>query len=217
MGDTCCLYLLHPTQLTSRTHHHLSPAKSDDQRFIHHQRWEAGAGAMTTTTTLAVSPEKYHAEKRTKLILRKWRKDFYKSREHFSNAFDETLTHPPSTKPSPIFKHLNKEPEVYGRLTQIRTMRPFRRTKTNHSQNYPPRIPPLPTTRLHEGPNRNGQLHQEVGGVHVKVDPSHPLPNSEPTWFGPVGRTALTSSHESLPQLHPPMLHILPKISLHSF
>jgi RNase H len=64
----------------------------------------------------------YFAEKRSRLVQKNWRKEFHNSRHIFSNAFNETLSIPPTTKPGPIFKHFDKDPEIFGRLTQIRTM-----------------------------------------------------------------------------------------------
>ena len=62
----------------------------------------------------------YLAEKRSRLTLKKWRKEFNTYRP--TGAFGEVTFYPPSTKPDKVFLQLGSEPEVFGRLTQIRTM-----------------------------------------------------------------------------------------------
>jgi ribonuclease HI len=62
----------------------------------------------------------YHAEKRTRLVLRGWRNEF-KAYPH-TGSFGKVTFEPPTTKPSPVFSILRDQPEVFGRLTQLRTM-----------------------------------------------------------------------------------------------
>jgi ribonuclease HI len=69
---------------------------------------------------LAPETLSYHAEKRSKLILRRWR---HQTKEKpFSGPFGEITSYPPTTKPNQVFTQLRDNPEVFGRLTQIRTM-----------------------------------------------------------------------------------------------
>ena len=62
----------------------------------------------------------YYAEKRSSYTQKQWRKDF--AANHPNGAFGEVTFHPPTTKPVKAFHQLANDPEVFGRLTQIRTM-----------------------------------------------------------------------------------------------
>src|SRR5215472_14978006 len=62
----------------------------------------------------------YYAEKQSHLTLTQWRKDFDSNRP--TGAFGEVTFHPPTTKPDRTFLQLANDPEVFGRLTQVRTM-----------------------------------------------------------------------------------------------
>jgi hypothetical protein len=62
----------------------------------------------------------YFAEKRSRSTLKNWRKDFEANRP--TGSFGEVTFRPPSNKPDKVFSQLASDPEVFGRLTQIRTM-----------------------------------------------------------------------------------------------
>jgi hypothetical protein len=62
----------------------------------------------------------FYAEKRSSHTLKQWRKDFAANRP--TGAFGEATFHPPTIKPGKVFTQLANDPEVFGRLTQVRTM-----------------------------------------------------------------------------------------------
>src|ERR1700730_1840164 len=62
----------------------------------------------------------YFGEKRLKLVRREWKRAI---RIHpLTGAFGKVTDRPPTTKPDPVFLQLRDKIEVFGRLTQIRTM-----------------------------------------------------------------------------------------------
>jgi hypothetical protein len=79
----------------------------------------AKEGCHTDQNLISLSLS-YLAEKRSKHTLKTWRKDFTNKRP--TGAFGEVTFQPPSTKPDKVFIQLASEPEVFGRLTQLRTM-----------------------------------------------------------------------------------------------
>ena len=62
----------------------------------------------------------YYAEKCSRLTLKHWKRDFNSNWP--TGAFGEVTFHPPSTKPSKVSQQLADDPEVFGQLTQVRTM-----------------------------------------------------------------------------------------------
>jgi ribonuclease HI len=62
----------------------------------------------------------YFAEKRSRIVQKKWREDLKK--HPLTGAFGEVTSDPPTTKPNEVFMKLQDQPEVFGRLTQMRTM-----------------------------------------------------------------------------------------------
>lgn len=62
----------------------------------------------------------YYREKATELVLRGWRKEFETNSKY--STFWESTNRPPTVKPSKTFRQLKDRPEVFGRLTQLRTM-----------------------------------------------------------------------------------------------
>jgi hypothetical protein len=94
----------------------------------------------------------YHAEKRTKLVLKNWRDQLRKT--PLTGAFGSAASYPPITKPDTVFTLLREQSEVFGHLTQVRTMQ-------GHNPSYLARfniphdpectcghvIPPDPVTR----------------------------------------------------------------------
>jgi len=77
----------------------------------------------------------YHAEKRSRLVQEGWQKELQAN--PLTGAFREVTHRPPTTRPDKVFLQLEKEPEVFGRLTQMRTMHGhnpsyFARIKIDH-------------------------------------------------------------------------------------
>jgi len=62
----------------------------------------------------------YHAEKRTELVNKEWNRMLRE--ERLTGAFGEVTWIPASTKPNAVFLQLSNKPEIFGRLTQARTM-----------------------------------------------------------------------------------------------
>ena len=62
----------------------------------------------------------YHAEKKSKLVIKEWNRML--SEQRITRAFGEVTWLRPSTKPNTVFKQLGNKPEIFGRLTQTRTM-----------------------------------------------------------------------------------------------
>jgi ribonuclease HI len=62
----------------------------------------------------------YHAERRSTLSQKLWRRDLLT--KPLTGAFGDVTLEPPTTKPSKVFLQLKDDPEVFGRLTQLRTM-----------------------------------------------------------------------------------------------
>jgi hypothetical protein len=72
------------------------------------------------------------------MVLGGWRKEVRKNRP--TGAFGETIHKPPTIKPNKVFAQLNDEPELFGRLTQVRTMHGYnpdyvRRFKLDRDEN----------------------------------------------------------------------------------
>jgi hypothetical protein len=120
----------------------------------------------------------YHAEKRSKSTLKKWREQT--KLFPFSATFDETVTFPPTVKPNEIFKQLANEPEVFGRLTQIRTMHGynpsyFHRFNIPHdpvcSCNH--QIPPVPATRFRDHILHSCESYKEHRKILTEVHRDH--------------------------------------------
>ena len=65
----------------------------------------------------------YHSERKSKMTLRAWRRELREC--PMTGAFGEVTKKPPTTKPDKVFYQLGKQPEVFGRLTQTRTMHGF--------------------------------------------------------------------------------------------
>src|SRR5436190_2415806 len=63
----------------------------------------------------------YAAEKCSKRVLRKWRREFHKQ-NHASAFYKVTQSLPATIKPNRVFTQLHNKPELFGRLTQVRTM-----------------------------------------------------------------------------------------------
>jgi ribonuclease HI len=62
----------------------------------------------------------YHAERRSRLVLHEWKRLI--KRQPLTGAFGEVTDFPPTIKPSKVFRQLEAQSEVFGRLTQTRTM-----------------------------------------------------------------------------------------------
>jgi ribonuclease HI len=62
----------------------------------------------------------YHAEKKTKTVLKEWRKEWYKMDR--TSTFRKNTFLEPTIKPNKVFVQLRNQPELFGRLTQTRTM-----------------------------------------------------------------------------------------------
>jgi ribonuclease HI len=62
----------------------------------------------------------FHAEKKTKTVLKEWRKEWYKMER--TSLFRKNTFLEPTIKPNKVFQQLRNQPELFGRLTQTRTM-----------------------------------------------------------------------------------------------
>jgi len=120
----------------------------------------------------------YHAEKRTSQVLRNWKK---RIKIHpYSGAFGEVTYTDPSIKPCPVFWNLGNKPEVFGRLTQLRTMHgynpsyfarfniPHDRTCTCGNE-----IPPIPIYRFRDHALHLCETHEEHRAILTSVHRDH--------------------------------------------
>ena len=62
----------------------------------------------------------YHAEQKSQLVQKHWRRELRS--KPLTGAFGAVTNDPPHIKPSKVFLQLQNQPEVFGRLTQARTM-----------------------------------------------------------------------------------------------
>ena len=128
----------HPSQTFSLTfikyakafllsqHHHITLQWVPGHRsFEDNERadWLAHKGCRNTQEILTRSSLSYHAERHSRLVQSLWRHDWQKWRKkNQTSAFGAITFHLPTTKPGKVFKILENQREIFGRLTQIRTM-----------------------------------------------------------------------------------------------
>jgi ribonuclease HI len=131
----------------------------------------------------------YHAEKRTTLTLRKWREQF--GSFPLTGAFGDVTSYPPTIKPSAVFTLLRNQPEVFGRLTQVRTMH-------GHNPSYLARfniphdpqctcghhVPPEPITRFRDHVFHNCEAYDEHRHILTTAHRDHSSPVLLGSMFG---------------------------------
>ena len=120
----------------------------------------------------------YYNEKRSKLVLSKWRDQLKK--EPLTGAIGEVTYYPPTTKPNKLFLQLQERPEVFGRLTQIRTMHgynPSYYARFNIPQELDcicgHEIPPEPMSRYRDHILHNCDAYLEHRRILTAVNRDH--------------------------------------------
>jgi hypothetical protein len=120
----------------------------------------------------------YYAEKRTELVLKRWKAQLKK--EPLTGALGEVTYKPPSTKPNKVFLQLRDQPEVFGRLTQARTMHGYNpsyytRFKIPHDPECicGHEIPPEPVSRFRDHILHNCYAYHEHRHILTTVHRDH--------------------------------------------
>jgi hypothetical protein len=95
----------------------------------------------------------YHAEKKTQIPTKEWRATV--AAKPYTGAFREVTFESPNPKPNLTFIQLEDKPEIFGQLTQIRTMHGYNISYFNrfHIEHEPEClcteiIPPVPPSRI---------------------------------------------------------------------
>jgi ribonuclease HI len=123
----------------------------------------------------------YHAEQRSKLILKKWRQDF--QNQYRNDAFREVTFLPPTTKPNRVFTQLRNEPELFGRLTQVRSMHGYNTSyyaRFNIDQDLHcvcgHFVPPYPPSRIRDHTLHNCEAYDDHRNILSAVSRDHDGP-----------------------------------------
>jgi ribonuclease HI len=120
----------------------------------------------------------YYAEKKSKMVLKGWSTQLKNS--PLTGAFGEVTRYSPSTKPNRVFIQLQDQPEVFGRLTQLRTMHgynPHYYARFNLPQDplcicghY---LPPFPASRFRNHVLHNCEAYENYRHLLTMVSRDH--------------------------------------------
>jgi ribonuclease HI len=127
----------------------------------------------------------YHAEKRSRLVQSQWRHEWQEwRRKQQTSAFGTITYRLPTIKPSKVFMDLEDQQEVFGRLTQVRTMHghnPHFLHRFNIHQFDPNEsncicghtIPPYPARHFRDHILHNCEAYAEHRHILSKVSRDH--------------------------------------------
>ena len=123
----------------------------------------------------------YHAERRSRLVSKHWRKEFRQNPP--SGAFGEVTYYPPTTKPNKVFLQLETQPEVFGRLTQVKTMHGYNphfyaRFNIEHNPDCicGHRLPPFPARNFRDHILHNCEEYNDQRHILTSVSRDHQAP-----------------------------------------
>jgi hypothetical protein len=126
----------------------------------------------------------YHAEKRSRLVTKEWEDAV--NNKPYTGAFSKITYNLPDIKPSQTFMNLEKKTEVFGRLTQLRTMHGYNIGYYERFKiPYDPEclcnhlIPPEPITNIRDHIFHNCEAYDEHRHILEKfnrrIDPTRLL------------------------------------------